>query len=200
MNKSIALGVLAFNEEAHILDVLTELKLFKLKIYVINDASTDNTNLEINKFNYDNIEVITNSKNKGAGVSTKILLNKAKDDGYDFLVKIDGDGQFSVSDIEDNKYIYEKKYKFIKSNRFWESGIDGNIPTIRYLGNLIATLFLQISTGTNKIYDPLNGLFGISLEITKYLNDKSYPKDTGILTFLQFQQLSITLKLIRLIM
>ena len=109
MNKSIALGVLAFNEEAHILDVLTELKLFKLKIYVINDASTDNTNLEINKFNYDNIEVITNSKNKGAGVSTKILLNKAKDDGYDFLVKIDGDGQFSASDIEKIINIYTKK-------------------------------------------------------------------------------------------
>ena len=185
MNKSIALGVLAFNEEAHILDVLTELKLFKLKIYVINDASTDNTNLEINKFNYDNLEVITNSKNKGAGVSTKILLNKAKDDGYDFLVKIDGDGQFSASDIEKIINIYtKKKYKFIKSNRFWESGIDGSIPIIRYLGNLIATLFLQISTGTNKIYDPLNGLFGISLEITKYLNDKSYPKRYGYPYFL----------------
>ena len=159
MNKNIALGILVYNEENHITAVLNDLKFFNLKIYIVNDASTDMTMDEINKFDYQNIEIITNSKNLGAGVSTKILLNKAKEDGYKFLIKIDGDGQFSSNDIKRIINIYqEKDYKFIKSNRFWESGIDGNIPTIRYLGNLIATLLLQVSSGTNKIYDPLQYL------------------------------------------
>ena len=31
---------------------------------------------------------------------------------------------------------------------------------------------MQISTGTSKLYDPLNGLFGISTNILKHLDSK----------------------------
>ena len=81
--------------------------------------------------------------------------------------------------------MYKKNnYDFIKSNRFWSNGIKGDIPKIRFFGNLLATLFLQISSGTNKLYDPLNGLFGTSLEIINYLDDKNYPKRYGYPYFL----------------
>ena len=47
----------------------------------------------------------------------------------------------------------------------------------------ISDFVLQISSGTNKLYDPLNGLFGTSLKIINYLDDKNYPKDMAILIF-----------------
>ena len=38
-----------------------------------------------------------------------------------------------------------------------DNGIEGNIPKKLYFGNLIATMLLQFKTGTNKLYDALNG-------------------------------------------
>ena len=77
----------------------------------------------------------------------------------------------------------KNNYDFIKSNRFWSKGIKGDIPKFVFL-KLLATLFLQISSGTNKLYDPLNGLFGTSLKIINFLDDKNYPKRYGYPYFL----------------
>ena len=38
---------------------------------------------------------------------------------------------------------------------------------------------MQVTTGTNKLFDPLNGLFGISTRIYEMLEAKSYPKRYG---------------------
>ena len=55
---------------------------------------------------------------------------------------------------------------FIKCDRFWEGGIQGKIPFIRYLGNALASFLIKLSTGNWKLNDPLNGLFFISKKIT----------------------------------
>ncbi len=176
----IALGVLAYNEEAHIQTVLDELEKLDLEIYVINDCSSDSTYKILENYkSKSKFFIISNKKNLGAGQSTKILLEEAKNNSKDFLIKIDGDGQFSNSDIEKIIDLYiNNGYEFIKSNRFWSRGIVGNIPKIRFFGNIFATLLLQISSGTNKLYDPLNGLFGISTDIADFLT-KNYPKRYG---------------------
>lgn len=180
MNNQIAIGVLAFNVNEYIEEVLKQIYDFNLKTYVIDDFSSDNTldileNLK-EKFNF---EVIKNNKNNGAGLSTKVLIEKAFKDGYDFLIKVDGDGQFEKKDIKKVIDLYLKNdYEFIKSNRFWDGGIIGKIPKKRLFGNLFATILLQIVAGTNKLYDPLNGLFGVSTKIANDLN-KLYPKRYG---------------------
>jgi glycosyltransferase involved in cell wall biosynthesis len=186
MNKKIVLGVLAFNEENYIEKVITDLISLNLPILVINDFSTDNTEKIIRKFlRHENIKLINNPKNLGAGESTKILLETAKKENFDFLIKVDGDNQFSIKDIKKIKnYYLDHNYEFIKSNRFWKGGIEGKIPKIRFFGNLFATILMQISAGTNKLLDPLNGLFGISLDINKFLDDKNYPKRYGYPYFL----------------
>ena len=151
-----------------------------MPIYIVNDYSKDDTQKILSKYESENIKVLINNKNIGAGASTKKLLQKASEDGFDFLIKVDGDGQFSQSDVKKIVDFYKtNKYDFIKSNRFWTEGIKGEIPKIRLFGNLLATLLLQITTGTNKLYDPLNGLFGVSVKIIDFLNDKKYPNRYG---------------------
>lgn len=181
MEKKLAIGVLAFNEEPFIKSVLTDLIDLNVKIYIVNDSSTDNTLNIIKEFsNFNDIEIINNEINLGAGLSTKKLIDSAYKDGYKFLIKVDGDGQFQKYDVIKIIQLYKDfEYEFIKSNRFWLDGIVGKIPNIRFFGNLLATLFFQFSTGSNKLYDPLNGLFGISTKIKNGLADKHYPNRYG---------------------
>lgn len=182
--KNIAIGVLSFNTEKYILKVLEDLKVLKCPIVIIDDSSKDNSLEVVKSFKKENpdiqCEIIENKSNKGAGHSCRELIKHCKDAGHKYMVKVDGDDQFDIEDIK--KIILKletENYDFIKSNRFWSGGITGDIPKIRYFGNLIATQFLHFATGSNKIYDPLNGLFGINTEIYESLNDKKYPKRYG---------------------
>ena len=183
-DKNIAIGVLSFNTEKYILKVLKDLKDLNCPIVIIDDSSVDNSLKIVKDFKKENpdthCEIIENESNEGAGQSCRKLIKHCKDVGYKYIVKVDGDDQFDVNDIK--KIILKletEKYDYIKSNRIWSGGITGDIPKIRYFGNLIATQFLHLATGTNKIYDPLNGLFGINTDISESLNNKKYPKRYG---------------------
>lgn len=181
MKKKIAIGVLAYNVEKYIEDVLIDLSQTNQQLYVIDDSSEDTT-LEILEKLQSKIpmKIIRNKKNIGAGASTRKLIEVVKSDGYEMILKVDGDGQFIIQDIIKILDIASKNnYKYIKGNRFWEGGIKGNIPKKRFFGNLLATMFLQVTTGTNKLYDPLNGLFAISTSVISDMNLKHYPKRYG---------------------
>ncbi len=181
MLKKIAIGILAYNEESHIENVLNEILTLKKDVYVLNDSSTDKTMKILEKMNISkNFTIINNLKNEGAGNSTLKLIETIKNDGFDFVIKVDGDNQFKLEDINKIIKLHEDNdYDFIKSNRFWEGGIEGKIPRRRYFGNLFATIMLQFISGTNKLYDPLNGLFGINVKVLNFINKKVYPKRYG---------------------
>ena len=54
------------------------------------------------------------------GGSTKKLLEHASSQDFDFLIKVDGDGQFANNDVKRIIELYKNNnYNFIKSNRFW---------------------------------------------------------------------------------
>jgi len=186
MSKDIVIGVLAYNVEDYITSVVDELIELNLPIYIIDDCSTDSTYNKLEKLKEKApLTIIKNKKNEGAGAATKKIIEHAHNDSYKFLIKVDGDGQFIKKDIEKIVDLYnQKKYQFIKSNRFWRDGIKGKMPKKRFFGNLFATVLMQITTGTNKLFDPLNGLFGISTEIIEKLNSKHYPKRYGYPYFL----------------
>ena len=181
MVKKIAIGILAYNEESHIESVINEILTLKKDVYVLNDSSTDKTMKILEKMNISkNFTIINNLKNEGAGNSTLKLIETIKNDGFDFVIKVDGDNQFKLEDINKIIKLHEDNdYDFIKSNRFWEGGIEGKIPRRRYFGNLFATIMLQFVSGTNKLYDPLNGLFGINVKVLNFINKKVYPKRYG---------------------
>ena len=181
MSEKIAIGILAYNEQDHIEEVVTSLHELDIPIYVINDKSTDNTSDILEELLKENkISLIQNTKNLGAGLSTLELLKRVRKDGFKFLIKVDGDGQFSKKDIKRIKELLEtRQYDFIKSNRFWSDGIKGKIPNKRYFGNLIATMLLQFTSGTNRLFDPLNGLFAVNVDFLDIVNYKVYPKRYG---------------------
>ena len=160
-----SLLVLAYNEENKISNVIQDyLDLFD-EIIVIDDASKDKTKEIVEDQNSSKIRLIKNKKNLGAGKSFEIGINKFLQSDSKFLIKVDGDSQFLKTDVIKMIDLFEnKKVDYIKGDRFWEFGVKGNIPLIRYVGNTFASLLIKLSTGNWKINDPLNGLIGFSKE------------------------------------
>ncbi len=181
----ISLLILAYNEEKNIKDTIFSYIDDFSEIIIINDCSTDNTKKiieDISKGN-DHITLINNKKNLGAGKSFQIGVENFKKTGIPYLIKVDGDGQFRKKDILKIKSMIEndKKFDLIKCDRFWANGIVGNIPRIRYIGNIFASILIKFSTGFKKINDPLNGLIMISkklassVEVPKLFYRYGYP-------------------------
>ena len=183
MNNS-ALLILAYNEENNISNTIEELVNDFDSVLVVNDKSTDETKniLDKLKLKYKNLYVLNNLKNLGAGKSFQVGIDELKKYDVENIIKIDGDGQFEKEDVLKIKsFLENKNVQYIKSNRFWENGIEGEIPTIRYFGNTIASILIKFNTGIFSINDPLNGLFGfkkITLKdiiIPKKFNRYGYP-------------------------
>lgn len=176
--------ILAYNEELHIEKTIIDHIDFFDKVVIINDKSSDNTSKVLEKLSIKNpkIKIITNEKNYGPGKSMDIGLKEALQLGAQTIVKIDGDNQFKSEDIKELlKLSIENNSDFIKCDRFWIGGIEGDIPKIRFFGNAFASLLIKAITGKWLITDPLNGLFLFSsstaneVTIPKFFNRYGYP-------------------------
>ena len=176
--------ILAYNEELYIEKTISNHAEFFDKIVVINDKSSDSTSIILEQLSQKNpkIKTITNKKNYGPGKSMGIGLEEALQLGAKTIVKIDGDNQFKSQDIKNIlRLAEENESDFIKCDRFWSGGIEGNIPKIRYFGNAFASLLIKAITGKWSITDPLNGLFLFSstaareIAIPKFFNRYGYP-------------------------
>lgn len=173
---NIALLILAYNEEYFIENVIKKFINTFNEVIVVDDYSTDNTNLIIKKLKESNknLTLISNVKNMGAGKSLEIGINYFLKSNNEYLIKIDGDDQFSEKDVVFlNNLLVNEHFDFIKCDRFWHEGVVGRIPTIRYFGNSLASLLIKFSTACWTINDPLNGLLVFSRNI---LSDFKLPK------------------------
>jgi glycosyltransferase involved in cell wall biosynthesis len=100
MNK-VAFVIPAYNEEKTIADVIAglnkELKNseYKFEIIVINDGSKDNTVLKASEAG---ATVIQHILNTGSGGATATGLSYAQQNGFDFAVTLDADGQHRPQD------------------------------------------------------------------------------------------------------
>ncbi len=166
--------VLAYNEEKNLEKTLSQVHKNFDEIIIVNDGSKDKTEEVLNKLErqYKNLKIINNKKNNGAGKSFQIAINEFLNSDSQYFIKIDGDGQFKSKDIIFAKKLIEenKDVDFIKFDRFWQNGIEGNIPTIRYVGNAFASFLIKISTGNWYLNDPLNGLQVLSRKASKLIN------------------------------
>jgi len=165
----ITLIILAYNEEDNIdLTINAYINEFD-EIIIVNDGSIDNTyNILSSYSKKKNIKIINNEKNLGAGISFEIGIKEFLKSNSKYLIKIDGDNQFNKKDVLKIKEIFDlSHFDYIKCDRFWRGGINGQIPLIRYFGNAFASILIKFSSGNWNINDPLNGLIGLSKDAAK---------------------------------
>lgn len=163
--KKVVIYIPAFNEEDNIdlvIDKLSELysahltepKGYIAEIIVVNDGSTDNTEIRAKA---KGVKVISHNRNLGLGGASRTALETAYEMGADVAVKFDADLQYYPSDIE--KVIMPLLEG--KADICWGSRMRGKInykmPYIRYVGNKFFTWLLNRLTSYN-ISDAQSGL------------------------------------------
>ena len=119
----------AFNEGKVIGKLIRNTLQHADNVIVCDDGSTDDTFVEAEKAG---AKVIQHKKNLGKGASMRTLFNFVKNENFDVMITIDGDGQFSPTEIPTlmTPIINEKMDVVIgyRSNK-------DEMPSYRKLGN-----------------------------------------------------------------
>jgi dolichol-phosphate mannosyltransferase len=203
MNK-LAIIIPVYNEEETIKTVIDDWKNIlnknKFDLIIVNDGSTDRTNLILYKIKKKNKHIkILNKLNGGHGDSILFGYKYALKKNYSFIFQVDSDNQFSSSDFYKLWKIKEQKCDFIlgcRENRkdpliriilskiilkilfiiFFQKYIpDANSPY-----RLIKNKFLKtfINNCRNKYLVP-NILMSLFAKKIIFINVKHYQRSTG---------------------
>ena len=184
----IAIIIPCFNEEKSILQLhnelvkITQLSEIEIIPLFINDCSTDNSEkiLKENKLNHINLPI-----NLGIGGVIQCGLKYAYNEGFDYAIQLDGDGQHPPSELNkiidqlintNNDLIIGSRYLDIKS---FES------TRLRRFGIAYFSWIIFILTRV-KIKDCTSGFRGFSrkaMELALYHYPDEYPEPESILYF-----------------
>jgi len=173
-NKKVLVIIPAYNEEATIGKVITEIKKNNndLDILVVNDGSTDNTFNEACK---QRVMVIDLPCNLGIGGAMQTGYMYALKNNYDVAVQVDGDGQHNPADIDEIiKPVINNEVDMIIGSRFInKTGYKSTF--FRRSGMIYFTNLINLLTG-KKIADTTSGFRAVNRKIIE-LFAKDYPLD-----------------------
>lgn len=171
INEKILLIIPAYNEEACILktyeSIMNYNKKSKLKydVIVINDGSTDNTELILNDNDIPHISLI---HNLGIGGAVQTGYKYAYENNYDIAVQFDGDGQHDINYVIDIiKPISEKNCDFTIGSRYIDKTKSKFQSTkARQFGISIISKVIKLVTG-KKVLDTTSGFRACNRKIIK---------------------------------
>lgn len=183
-NKKISLVIPAYNESRLIGPTLEGVPEFVDKIYVVDDASTDE---EQNKIISEcakkdfRIELIKHKTNQGCGGAIITGYLKSSEDGYDITVVVGGDNQMPLNEMANFlDPLIEGKADYAKGNRFLTGQLDDTLmkmPKTRLIGNWLIAAISKIASGYYKIMDFVDGYTAITKKAIDTINwDKAWRK------------------------
>ena len=128
----------AYNESSVIAEVISGLrKLGFLHILIITDGSTDQTEEVAREAG---AMVITHLINRGAGAASQTGIHFARQNGYGYVLQLDGDGQHYLEDADALiQCMEEGNFDLVIGSRFLLK--EHEIPRKRILYNKISNLF-----------------------------------------------------------
>lgn len=164
------LAIIARNEAAALREllpnVLTALDGSAVDLLLIDSGSTDDT-MEVAELHGINVKTV-HLHEGGLNVAQCHALNYALENGYDYFVHMDGDGQHEIESVLKTFAALKEGADFVVHSRFHaESSVIGCIPTDRQLLN--ASVVGMTSRLGLPYSDPLCGLRGYSAELIQFL-------------------------------
>lgn len=170
----IVICIPVFNEADNIVKLIKNLNsfintnnfsdIYKFEVIFYDDGSTDKTSTIIEENS--NFTVFSSKTNRGLGYAIDFLFKEAYKLNPRGLIKLDGDNQMIVKDIETFlQYELENDVDIIYGNRFSNSN-KYKMPIFRKLGSTFFKYFLKIYS--IKINDPTNGFLYVN---SRYLED-----------------------------
>jgi glycosyltransferase involved in cell wall biosynthesis len=160
----------AFNEEGSIRDLLKKvLKKNFNEIVVVNDGSTDSTKNMVESMD---IVLINHEKRRGIGEVTRTGIKHFLKGDFDYLVRIDGDGQHNVDDIKVLiDHINENDLDVVLGSRYLK-----NPKLIRLQYSVIGEAFFWILReiieikSSLKLSDPTSGFMLLNKDAASFLS------------------------------
>jgi glycosyltransferase involved in cell wall biosynthesis len=169
--RRVAVVVPAFNESAHVADVIMRMPQYVDLIVVVDDASTDATAQKAEEFGDPRVQVIRHPAQRGVGGATISGMRSALGRSADLIVKVDGDGQMDPARIADLLApLVHEGYDYAKANRFLHSAALLQMPLPRLLGNFALTFLTKMASGYWHIFDPQNGFVAITANALRALD------------------------------
>jgi len=133
MNRKALIALPVFNEERHVVEVLTEVRKYAEEILVVDDGSSDRTSEILRELT--GITVISHPENRGYGAALKSAFDfaVAHQDEYDVLVTIDCDGQHEPALLPDlvqqmRDRLENDPLDILSGSRYLKSYSDASIP------------------------------------------------------------------------
>jgi glycosyltransferase involved in cell wall biosynthesis len=155
----VAVIIPCYKVTAHIEGVIEGIGPEVEAIYCVDDACPDGSGRLIEKTISDKrLRVLYHDENVGVGGAMLTGYRQALEDGYDILVKVDGDGQMDPALIP--QFIYPIEVgdaDYTKGNRFFDLENVQGMPLIRLIGNSGLSFLTKLSSGYWNIFDPTNG-------------------------------------------
>lgn len=143
--EGICVIVPTYNNAATLGQVIADVEKFTLNIIVVNDGSTDETDLIAASF--PGITYINYPDNKGKGWALRTGFKKAVDLGYRYAITIDSDGQHFAKDLP---VFLEKIREYPDSLIIGARNMNqASVPGKSNFGNKFSTFWFRLETGIN---------------------------------------------------
>jgi glycosyltransferase involved in cell wall biosynthesis len=198
-NSTIAVVVPCYNEETQILRVLMTMPAEVDRVYVIDDASPDNTAPVIRDYQPQDqrVQLIVHPVNQGVGGAIATGYKAALADGMACTVVMAGDGQMDPADFGAIcEPVLSGAYDYAKGNRLFSGEAWDMIPRVRYLGNAMLSLLTKIASGYWHVADSQSGYAAISLKALKAIDwdlmYKRYGQPNDLLVRLNIAEMRVT--------
>jgi glycosyltransferase involved in cell wall biosynthesis len=176
--EDVAIGVVipAFCVENQIERVLAGIPDYVRGIIVVEDASRDGTRARLKAVRDPRLIVIEHAHNRGVGAAMATGFARAIEEGWDIVVKMDGDDQMDPEFIPALvRPLIAGAADMAKGNRYADLVALRAMPIFRIIGNAGLTFLVKMASGHWSLFDPANGFFSIRSDVLRHLDIEKLP-------------------------
>jgi glycosyltransferase involved in cell wall biosynthesis len=176
--KRVAVVVPAYDEEGLVVETLRGIPDFVDRVYVVDDASSDETGARAREVGDPRVEVIRHDRNRGVGAAIVTGYRRALEEEIDVTCVMAADNQMDPAELRSLvEPVARGETDYAKANRLVTGEAWKVIPRTRYLGNAVLSLLTKIASGYWHVADSQAGYTAISRDALRRLDlDRIYPR------------------------
>jgi glycosyltransferase involved in cell wall biosynthesis len=173
--KTVAVVVPAYNEEALVASTVARMPDFVDRVIVVDDGSQDATAARAGSAD-PRVEVIAHERNEGVGAAIATGYRRAMAENAEVTCVMAADGQMDPDDLEKLvRAVATDECDYAKANRLFTGQAWRLIPRTRYIGNAILSFLTKIASGYWHIADSQSGYTAVNRETLELLDlDRIY--------------------------